>query len=157
MVRCLSAKSVLEVVICAPDCCSESLLGHRQKLWVVLAARMSSQAAAADHVRLRRSRPRVSRLLACISTTSRPAGDGVVWGGSGLVPVPGGARTPFGVLPMTAAELAEHTARIAAYGVTTVPEVHNQNATLAWLLYTATATVGRWERFRPAVVEIGAV
>jgi hypothetical protein len=37
---------------------------------------------------------------------------------------------------MTAAELAEHTARIAAYGVTTVPEVHNQNATLAWLLYT---------------------
>jgi hypothetical protein len=59
---------------------------------------------------------------------------------------------------MTAADVAEHhTARIAAYGVTTVlPEVHNQNVTLAWLLYTA--TVGGWERFRPAaVVEIGAV
>ena len=51
------------------------------------------------------------------------SGDGVVWGGSSLVPEPGGARTPFGVLPVTAAEVAEHTARIAAYGATTVPEV----------------------------------
>ena len=83
------------------------------------------------------------------------SGDGVVWGGSSLVPVPGGARTPFGVLPMTSAEVAEHAARIAAYGTTTVPELKKQNATLAWLFYTA--TVGGWERFRSAVVEIGAV
>ena len=38
---------------------------------------------------------------------------GLTWGESAKVSVPGGTRTPFGVLPMT---LAEVRARVRSYG-----------------------------------------
>ena len=49
--------------------------------------------------------------------------DGIRWQPSTLVPLAGGVRTPFGILPMTAAEQEAHAARIDAYGVTTMAEL----------------------------------
>ena len=78
--------------------------------------------------------------------------DGRSWGASTVVPVPGGVRTPFGILPMTMAESEAHAHEVDAYGVTTVAEIRAKNHTLAWLFYTQTS--GGWERFRSAIVEV---
>jgi hypothetical protein len=79
--------------------------------------------------------------------------DGLTWDRDAeVVAVPGGVRTPFGVLPMTAAEARAHASRIDAYGVTTMADIEAEHGTLSWLFYTQ--TVSGWERFRSAVVEI---
>ena len=69
-----------------------------------------------------------------------------------VVAVPGGVRTPFGILEMSEAEVKAHASRVDAYGVTTVERIHAEGGILAWLFYTQ--TTDGWERFRYAVVEM---
>jgi hypothetical protein len=79
--------------------------------------------------------------------------DGMSWEPGQRVAVPGGSRTPFGLVPMTSAEVSLRTADILAYGVLNqTQQLHAPNTTLSWLFYTVTE--GGWEVFRSSVVQL---
>ena len=63
--------------------------------------------------------------------------DGLHWPRSSLVALPFGARTPFGLVPMTPAEVARHTADIVAYGVINATQIGAPGTSLQWLFYTS--------------------
>lgn len=79
--------------------------------------------------------------------------DGLSWGATRLVAVPGGCRTPFGLLPMTPAERAARRADIIAYGVLNATTIDAPNTSLQWLFYSQTGSDG-FEAFRTAVVQL---
>ncbi len=78
--------------------------------------------------------------------------DGLSWGRTVPVAVPGGVRTPFGLLPMTAAEVAAREADILAFGVLNATSISAPNTSLQWLFYSQTE--GSWENFRAAIVQL---
>jgi hypothetical protein len=78
--------------------------------------------------------------------------DGLAWERTVDVAVPGGVRTPFGLLPMTPAEVAARTPDILAYGVLNTSSLAAPNTSLQWLFYSQTS--GGWEEFRAAVVQL---
>ena len=63
--------------------------------------------------------------------------DGVQWPPTALVPLPGGCRTPFGLVPMTPAEVAVHTPAILAWGAVNATQLNASGSSLSWLFYTA--------------------
>jgi hypothetical protein len=63
--------------------------------------------------------------------------DGLNWPQTTVVPLPFGCRTPFGLVPMTAAEVAARTADILAYGVLNATQIGQPNSSLSWLFYTS--------------------
>jgi len=78
--------------------------------------------------------------------------DGLAWARAALVAVPGGARTPFGLLPMTPAEEAARRADVLAYGVVNASAFGAPGTALQWLFYTQ--TVGGFEEFRAGIVQL---
>jgi hypothetical protein len=78
--------------------------------------------------------------------------DGLDWALAALVAVPGGCRTPFGLLPMTPAEIAARRADVLAYGVVNASSFDALNTTLQWLFYTQTND--GWEEFHTGIVQI---
>lgn len=78
--------------------------------------------------------------------------DGLVWGTASLIPVPGGARTPFGLLPLTDAEVATWAPAIIEYGIINASGVGAANTSLHWLFYSAETP--QWEEFRASIVQL---
>jgi hypothetical protein len=79
--------------------------------------------------------------------------DGLAWARAALVAVPGGCRTPFGLLPMTAAEAAARRADVLAYGIVNATSIDAPNTALQWLFYTVDDAHG-YENFRAAIVQL---
>jgi len=79
--------------------------------------------------------------------------DGLEWEQAALVAVPGGCRTPFGLLPMTPAEASARRADVLAYGVVNASSIDAPNTALHWLFFTAN-DAGGYENFRAAIVQI---
>lgn len=77
--------------------------------------------------------------------------DGLAWEPAVFVKSPGGCRTPFGFVPMTAAEITEWTPSIVAYGVINASQIGAHNTSMAWLYYSQQQ--GGWEVFRAAFVQ----
>jgi hypothetical protein len=85
--------------------------------------------------------------------------DGLQWSNdSALVKLEGGARTPYGLLALTADEMAAHRAKILRYGVLPPERFGAANTSLQWAFYTAETTTGpcwgKWESFRVAIVQL---
>jgi len=78
--------------------------------------------------------------------------DGLQWSESVLVPVPGGTRTPFGLLPMTEAEKAARKADVLAAGIITAKDYVAANTSLQWAFFTQNQH--GWEAFRTSIVQI---
>jgi len=76
--------------------------------------------------------------------------DGINWAKGINVAVPGGTRTPFGLVPMTNAEKLRHSHDLLDYGILNATTIDKKNSSLQWLFYT----VGGWEAFRTAVVQV---
>jgi len=66
--------------------------------------------------------------------------------------VPGGTRTPYGLLPLTADERAARRADVLAYGVLDGAGYERANTSLQWAFYTVQAA--GWEEFRAAIVQL---
>jgi len=79
--------------------------------------------------------------------------NGLDWEGASLVPVPGGVRTPFGLLPLTDAEVLAWTPEIIEYGVINASEIGAHNTSLQWLFYSVN-TPQNWEEFRATIVQL---
>ena len=87
--------------------------------------------------------------------------DGLDWERTTVVPLPFGARTPFGLLPMTPSEVAARAADIVGYGVINASQLHAPNSQLSWLFYTSCPPPGGsgcigggagWEEFYVSIV-----
>ena len=76
--------------------------------------------------------------------------NGLQWAASTLVAIPGGCRTPFGLVPMTAAEKRMHRDAILDYGVVTQKQLDDERSALQWLFYSANRQ--GWEEVFAAVV-----
>jgi len=76
--------------------------------------------------------------------------DGLNWEKATLVKVPGGCRTPFGLLPLTDTEVKSWTPAIRAYGA--INNVSAVNTSLQWLFYTVEDS--SWENFVTAIVQL---
>jgi hypothetical protein len=63
--------------------------------------------------------------------------DGLAWEDSTLVPLPFGARTPFGMVAMTPAEVQRMAPAILQYGVLNASQIGAANTALSWLFYTS--------------------
>jgi hypothetical protein len=55
------------------------------------------------------------------------------------VRTPGGSRTPFGLVPMEAAEIARMTPAILEFGVLSASQLAAPNSSLQWSFYTQNA------------------
>ena len=75
---------------------------------------------------------------------------GLQWAASVLVAIPGGCRTPFGLVPMTAAEKQMHRDAILDYGAVTRQQLEDERSALHWLFYSANRR--GWEEVFAAVV-----
>lgn len=78
--------------------------------------------------------------------------DGLKWSKSVLVTVPGGTRTPFGLVAMTKAEKAARKADVIAAGILTDKEYDAPNTSLQWAFFTQNQH--GWEAFRTSIVQI---
>lgn len=78
--------------------------------------------------------------------------DGLAWGPSALVRTPLGARTPLGMLPMTAAETAAMTPALLAYGVLNASQIGAAQSALSWVFFTQHAAGGGWESVYTGIV-----
>jgi hypothetical protein len=89
--------------------------------------------------------------------------DGLAWQPSVLVRTPFGARTPLGMLPMTAAEAAAMTPELLAYGVLNASQIGAAQSALSWVFYTSCpppggdwcigrAAAGGWESVYTGIV-----
>jgi hypothetical protein len=81
--------------------------------------------------------------------------DGLRWSKGTRVLMPNGTRTPFGLLPLTAAELAARKADVLSYGVLNESSFGAANTSLQWAFYTTRSVAGsRWEGFRASIVQL---
>ena len=94
--------------------------------------------------------------------------DGLKWEKGVSVALPDGARTPFGLVPLTAAERAARRSDILAAGVLTPASFDATNTSLQWAFYTGQhfpvgpggagsgshVEEGGWEGFKAAVVQL---
>eukprot|EP00040_Diaphanoeca_grandis_P040590 m.5399 g.5399 ORF g.5399 m.5399 type:complete len:404 (-) comp4381_c0_seq1:230-1441(-) len=76
--------------------------------------------------------------------------DGINWGKEIRVPVEGGTRTPFGLVPLSATELTNREADVIAFGVLNASGYHEHNTSLQWAFYTR----GGWEGFHASIVQL---
>jgi hypothetical protein len=79
--------------------------------------------------------------------------NGFDWDSAALIPVPGGTRTPFGLLPMTDSEVNAWSPAIIEYGVINATSIGAQNTSLQWLFYSAN-NPQNWEEFRSTIVQL---
>lgn len=83
--------------------------------------------------------------------------DGLNWSVYQLVPVPGGARTPFGLVPLTAQEIKIWKPIILQYGIMTEVDfsemLWKNNTSLQWVFYTQYAK-NHYEDFRASIVQL---
>ena len=79
--------------------------------------------------------------------------NGLDWDKAILITIPGGARTPFGLLPMSDAEVKSFTPAIIAYGIINAAEIGALNTSLQWLFYSVN-TAHNWEEFRTTIVQL---
>ena len=66
-------------------------------------------------------------------------------------------RTPFGLVPMTVAEVKAREEDILAYGVLNASQLHAPNTSLQWLFFTGhvtNATDKGWETFSATIVQL---
>ena len=77
--------------------------------------------------------------------------DGLTWPATTVIPLPQGCRTPFGLVPMTPAEVAARTPDILRYGSINETQLAAPGAALAWLFYTVTPPGGDFEAFWAAI------
>jgi hypothetical protein len=75
---------------------------------------------------------------------------GLQWAPSVRVKIHGGCRTPFGLVPMTAAEKRVHRDAILDYGTVTPQQLDDERSALHWLFYSANRP--GWEEVFAAVV-----
>jgi hypothetical protein len=99
--------------------------------------------------------------------------DGLTWEHGVNVALPDGARTPFGILPLTPAEKAARHADILAAGVLTAADLNKTNTSLQWVFYTgqhfptlgtaegrvtseimSRSQTGGWEGFKASIVQL---
>jgi hypothetical protein len=91
--------------------------------------------------------------------------DGITWQHGVNVALPNGARTPFGLVPLSATEKAARRADILAAGVLTKAELDATNTSLQWAFYTgqkfpaqeqaqSRSRTGAWEGFKAAIVQL---
>jgi hypothetical protein len=82
--------------------------------------------------------------------------DGLAWApGVGVkYPAASSVRTPFNLVPMTAAEGAAHEADILAYGALNRTQLHAPNTSLQWLFLTAHTANETWEHFQASIVQL---
>lgn len=78
--------------------------------------------------------------------------DGLDWQPSAMVHVPGGTRTPFGLVPMTDAEITTWAPAIVAYGILNASMVNAPNTSLQWAFFTAQRPT--WEEFFATIVQL---
>ena len=78
--------------------------------------------------------------------------DGLAWQRGSVVAVPGGTRTPYGLLPLTTAELVRRRADVLRYNVIDAAGYDKPNTSLQWSFYTV--EVGGWEEFRASIVQL---
>lgn len=76
--------------------------------------------------------------------------NGLDWPATAVVALPAGCRTPFGLVPMTAAEVAARTPDILAFGAVNASQLAAPGATLSWLFYSVQAAA--FEEVRAAVM-----
>lgn len=69
--------------------------------------------------------------------------DGLDWAKGANVAIPGGTRTPFGLLPMTPKEIVNRKGDILAAGIINASDIGAVNTSLQWAFYTGGA-LGRW-------------
>ena len=81
------------------------------------------------------------------------SGDGLAWGRGTRVPVPGGTRTPFGLVRMLPSELRARRRDVLRYGVLNETTIDAPDTALYWLFYTVQAEE-RWEVFRTSIVQL---
>ena len=82
--------------------------------------------------------------------------DGLEWeAGVGVrYPAASSVRTPFGLVPMTAAEIEAREADILAFGALNRTQLHAPNTSLQWLFLTAHSTNETWEHFQTSIVQL---
>ena len=82
--------------------------------------------------------------------------DGLTWSkGVGVFyPAAKSVRTPFGLVPMTAAEVAAHEADILSHGVLNRTQIYATNTSLQWLFLTAHSANESWEHFQSSIVQL---
>jgi len=84
--------------------------------------------------------------------------DGLDWApGVGILyPAAKSVRTPFGLVPMTAAEVAAREADILAFGALNATQLHAPNTSMQWLFVTAHGKneTENWETFQTSIVQL---
>ena len=96
--------------------------------------------------------------------------NGLTWGRGVNVALPDGARTPFGLLPLSSTEKAARRADILAAGVLTAADLNKTNTSLQWVFYTGQhfpttqdrmaseilprSRTGGWEGFKASIVQL---
>ena len=80
--------------------------------------------------------------------------DGLEWSPGVGVGYPFGtsARTPFGLVPLSQAEVAARAEEIVAYGVLNRTQLHAPNSSLSWLFLTGHSANETWEHFQTSIV-----
>ena len=63
--------------------------------------------------------------------------DGLNWPPTAVLPLPFGCRTPFGLVPMSPAEVASRTPDILAYGRINATQLNLPGSSLSWLFFTS--------------------
>jgi hypothetical protein len=84
--------------------------------------------------------------------------DGLAWAPGVAVTTPfNHVRTPYGLVPMSAAEVRAREVDILSYGVLNASQLHAPNTSLQWLFYTGHVTNGTdasWESFSAMIVPL---
>ena len=82
--------------------------------------------------------------------------DGLTWApGHGVkYPAAHDVRTPFGLVPMTVAEVAAREADILSYGALNRTQLRAPNTSLQWLFLTAHSANESWEHFQTSIVQL---
>ena len=82
--------------------------------------------------------------------------DGLAWAPGVGVPFPEAAnvRTPFGLVPMTTAEVKAREKDILSYGVLNQTQIYAPDTQLQWLFLTGHNKNESWEHFQTAIVQL---
>lgn len=76
--------------------------------------------------------------------------DGIDWSSAALVHTPTGCRTPFGLIPLSPAEVTRMRPEILAWGAVNASQLDSPNSQLSWTFYTYNAPSG-YEVFQAAI------
>lgn len=80
--------------------------------------------------------------------------DGLNWEAAPEVLFPGGVRTPFGLVPMTATEMTARQGDILGYGVLNKTTLNAPNTSLQWAFLTQSVDGESFEHFHASIVQV---